>query len=77
MPAPLRIILSESDDAMLSELRVATTVPYRPKSCASERWLCRVATLIAATLCRHRDSCFNQLNRELIEYYNWRKYTRF
>lgn len=31
MPAPLRIILSESDDAMLSELRVATTVPQRTR----------------------------------------------
>ena len=27
MPAPLRVILSPEDDAMLSELRVATTVP--------------------------------------------------
>ncbi len=31
MPAPLRIILSKSDDEMLSELRVATTVPQRTR----------------------------------------------
>jgi transposase len=29
MPAPLRITLTEADDNMLSELRVATTVPQR------------------------------------------------
>lgn len=31
MPAPLRIILTQADDEMLSELRVATTVPQRTR----------------------------------------------
>ncbi len=31
MPAPLRIILSEDEDSMLSELRVAQTVPQRTR----------------------------------------------
>jgi transposase len=31
MPAPLRITLTEADDNMLSELRVATTVPQRTR----------------------------------------------
>lgn len=31
MPAPLRVILTAADDAMLSELRVATTVPQRTR----------------------------------------------
>ena len=31
MPAPLRVILTPEDDAMLSELRVATTVPQRTR----------------------------------------------
>ena len=31
MPAPLRIILSEAEDSMLSELRVAQTVPQRTR----------------------------------------------
>lgn len=31
MPAPLRIILTEEDDSMLSELRTATTVPQRTR----------------------------------------------
>ena len=31
MPAPLRVILTEADDIMLSELRRATTVPQRTK----------------------------------------------
>lgn len=31
MPAPLRVILSEAEDAMLGELRVATTVPQRTR----------------------------------------------
>jgi transposase len=31
MPAPLRVILTEADDQMLSELRVATTVPQRTR----------------------------------------------
>ena len=31
MPAPLRVILSPEDDAMLSELRAATTVPQRTR----------------------------------------------
>ena len=34
MPAPLRVILTPEDDAMLSELRVATTVPQRTRDCA-------------------------------------------
>ena len=31
MPAPLRIVLSQTDDEMLAELRVATTVPQRTR----------------------------------------------
>lgn len=31
MPAPLRIILTETDDMMLSELRIAKTVPQRTR----------------------------------------------
>ena len=31
MPAPIRIILSEEEDSMLSELRVAQTVPQRTR----------------------------------------------
>lgn len=31
MPAPIRIILSEAEDAMLSELRVTQTVPQRTR----------------------------------------------
>jgi hypothetical protein len=31
MPAPLRIALTEADDHMLSELRVAATVPQRTR----------------------------------------------
>lgn len=31
MPAPIRIILSEAEDSMLSELRVAQTVPQRTR----------------------------------------------
>jgi len=31
MPAPLRVTLTEADDNMLSELRVATTVPQRTR----------------------------------------------
>jgi hypothetical protein len=31
MPAPLRSALTEADDHMLSELRVATTVPQRTR----------------------------------------------
>jgi transposase len=31
MPAPLRVILTREDDEMLSELRVATTVPQRTR----------------------------------------------
>lgn len=31
MPAPIRIILSEAEDTMLSELRVAQTVPQRTR----------------------------------------------
>jgi transposase len=31
MPAPLRVILTEADDIMLSELRRATTVPQRTR----------------------------------------------
>jgi transposase len=31
MPAPLRIVLSQEDDSMLKELRVATTVPQRTR----------------------------------------------
>lgn len=31
MPAPLRITLTEADDNMLNELRVATTVPQRTR----------------------------------------------
>ena len=35
MPAPLRVILSPEDDAMLSELRVTTTVPQRTRDRAA------------------------------------------
>jgi transposase len=31
MPAPLRIVLTPEEDLMLSELRVATTVPQRTR----------------------------------------------
>jgi transposase len=31
MPAPLRVILSEAEDEMLRELRVATTIPQRTR----------------------------------------------
>ena len=31
MPAPIRIVLTESEDRTLSELRVATDVPQRTK----------------------------------------------
>ena len=31
MPAPLRIVLSQTEDEMLAELRVATTVPQRTR----------------------------------------------
>jgi len=31
MPAPIRLILSEEEDSMLSELRVAQTVPQRTR----------------------------------------------
>lgn len=31
MPAPIRIVLSEAEDSMLSELRVAQTVPQRTR----------------------------------------------
>lgn len=31
MPAPLRIVLTEAEEEMLSELRVATTVPQRTR----------------------------------------------
>lgn len=31
MPAPLRIVLTETEEEMLSELRVATTVPQRTR----------------------------------------------
>jgi len=31
MPAPLRIVLMEAEEGMLSELRVATTVPQRTR----------------------------------------------
>ena len=31
MPAPIRVILSEDEDSMLSELRVAQTVPQRTR----------------------------------------------
>lgn len=31
MPAPLRIILSEAEDSMVSELRVAQTMPQRTR----------------------------------------------
>lgn len=39
MPAPLRVILSETEAEMLLELRVATTVPQRTRDRAHMLWL--------------------------------------
>jgi hypothetical protein len=53
MPAPIRIILSEAEDSMLSELQVAQTVPQRTRDRAHMIRLRELQRMIDPAILEH------------------------